>query len=97
MIEHIIIGMLYTWGIHGAFQTKHLLGKLGKAIEQIIGTVWVKPLFACPPCMGGFHGFLLAVFYFNLGLMDTLVLMIGIIGGNFIIKEFLYEDIQQEK
>lgn len=91
MIEQIAIGILWTWGIYCAFQNKYLLGKLGKAIEQIVGSVVVKPLFACPPCMGGFYGLLFSL-YFQNNLIETIIYITCLIGANFIIKEYLYDE-----
>jgi len=91
-IAGLIISSAWCFGVFAAFDSKHLLGRLGSFIERIIGTNLCRPLFLCPTCMGGsFHGFMSGLIYFGLSI-KIIPFMICLAGVNFVILSFMPDE-----
>jgi len=85
----LLINVGWIWGINCLFSKGYALYEPGKFIENIIGTTWVKPLFACPPCQSSFHGLLFSFWFYGLSLV-VFPYLVCLCGINYIIKEYLY-------
>lgn len=86
----LVIGVLWTWGIHCLFSEGYILEPVGLVIEKAIGTWACKPLFLCPPCMSSVHGIIIFFWIVDLPWYNVFVYVICLTGINFIIKEWLY-------
>lgn len=87
----LAFGVAWVWGVHCIFDDTHLLGKVHAWVEGKIGWKWCKPLFSCPPCMGGFHGAIIFFMFFSvLSWWMLPVFVVCMIGVSYIIKEHLY-------
>lgn len=92
MIDLICLGVinaLFIWGIHATFQKGKFLNGFGKVIERVIGTTWIKPLFACPACMSSVWGASFFVVFHGIAWI-IIPYCICLCGLNFIIDEYLY-------
>jgi len=98
MIENIIIASLWCFGIYAAFDSRHLLGRLGGWLQRTIGITACRPLFLCPTCMGSIHGLCWGLyFYADLRIIPFIICLAGL---NYIIITLLpeYEEpIQKER
>ena len=80
MIEPLIVGCLFIWGVYISIQDNMIFGEVGNRIRgesQIKGRLyhkykykfpsWIKkPLGTCPMCMSSVYGTIIfAVYYFS--------------------------------
>lgn len=98
MIEKLLIGVFWIWGVKALFLPQFIFGKIGLWIESRSPVWLIKPLYTCPTCMASVHGTLVFIL-FNPGpfwdypspLWQWPIFCVCLAGLNFIISEFLYE------
>lgn len=90
-IQYLIIGSLWCYGVYALFDYDHLFGPLGDWIESKLGENWIRPLFACPPCMSSVHGITIGFIVFGISWI-IFPYIICLCGLNFIIKNIIFED-----
>lgn len=91
MIEMLILGSTWCFGIYALFDNDHLLGPAGDWIEAKTSTTFIRPLFGCPPCMSSVHGTIIGLIVFGLTL-TVIPFVICLCGLNFIIKNIIFEE-----
>lgn len=100
MIQWLLIGTAWIWGIKAITSHPFIFYKIANDIEYHAGKWICKPLFRCPVCMASLQGsFIFAVSGLNIYYWP--VYIIALAGIQFLLIEFLYpenvEDIQEEK
>lgn len=91
MIEWLIIGSAWIWGIKAITTHPFIFYKQANWIEFHAGKWICKPLFRCPVCMTSFWGsFIFAISGLNIYLWP--IYIIALAGIQFLIIEFLYPE-----
>lgn len=91
------ISVFWIWGFYCIFNTRFLLGWVHAWVEHFTNHIVVKPVFACPPCMSSLHGALLYWGLFDqFNLLQFVFFIVLLTGINFLIKEFIYQEIQED-
>ncbi len=88
MLTKIITLALVLWGISATTSDGMIFSKPADWITNKIKGVWHKPLFSCPMCMASVYGVTASV-YLGLTIEQSLVLIFGTCGLNFIIYQHL--------
>lgn len=94
MIEWLLIGTAWIWGIKAITTHPFIFYKIANDIEQLAGKWICKPLFRCPVCMPSIQGsFLFLISQQNI--FHYPIYIIALSGIQFLIIEFLYpEDVE---
>jgi hypothetical protein len=91
MIEWLLIGTAWIWGIKAVSTHPFIFWKFANNIEYLAGKWICKPLFRCPVCMASLHGTLIfAVSGQSVYLWPVYV--IALAGIQFLLIEYLYPE-----
>ena len=73
LIELVVLGSAFTWGVYKTLQPGQVLGYMGDRIQD--DKWFTKPLKSCIPCMSSVYGsFLFWLFYF-LGIHEHSIIL----------------------
>lgn len=95
MIEWLLIGTAWIWGIKAIFTYPFIFWKQGEWLEGILKKWICKPLFRCPVCMASFHGTFIFLFS-NVSIFLYPVFIIALAGISYLIVEILYPEHEVE-
>jgi len=68
LLEIVVLGSLFTWGINKTLQPGQVFGSLGKLIPD--DRWFTKPLKSCIPCMSSVYGSILFWVFYFIGAID---------------------------
>lgn len=91
MIEWLLVGTAWIWGIKAITTHPFIFWRLANNIEHFGGKWICKPLFRCPVCMSSFQGTVLFAFS-GLPIYLWPVYIIALAGIQFLLIEYLYPE-----